>query len=375
MSCPLSVFRLSTLVNGVARYCLNTGALEQSKAKAPSLTQKHDPQTSLKDVGMFWDYFSQNPESVHQAMTPLGERAIPDDYRPQNEYSGHALKWVNYQGELQYAQVHCRQQEAKGVELTGSNPDYATQDLFEKIESGKAVKWNVFIQTISPEQAETFRDSFLDLTKIWPHNQFPLQPVGTLVLDRNPENHFNEIKQVAFAPSHLVPGVKPSADLVLQSRLFSYPDTHRHRLGVNYQQIPVNAPLCSVANLQRAGLMNVLTRGARPNYQSSIAPLAYKNKTVSTTNHETFIGAAVADLSEITELDFDNVAGHLGGAKSAEVKVRQLSVFAAVDQTLLDRLAKALGVSTVKPLAVKPAAEAVRFKASCVTGPIAISRA
>lgn len=173
---------------------------------------------------------------------------------------------------------------------------------------------------MTPEQAENFRYNVLDLTKIWPHKEFPLQPVGTLVLDRNPENYFNEIEQVAFSPSHLVPGVEPSADPVLQSRLFSYPDTHRHRLGVNYQQIPVNAPLCPVANfrkctllfddnmiliisclLERAGFMSVVSQGARPNYQSSIAPLAYKNKSVSTTKHEAFVGSAVSDLSEITE--------------------------------------------------------------------------
>ncbi|KAF8593023.1 heme-dependent catalase [Ceratobasidium sp. AG-I] len=317
---------------------------------------------------MFWDFSARTPRAFIEL---------------QHGYSSHTFKWANDQGEFQYVQVHCPQQagakfltQEKGVELAGSNPDYATQDLFETIESGKPVKWDVFIQTMTPEKAETFRYNILDLTKIWPHKEFPLQPVGTLVLDRSPESYFNEIEQVAFTPSHLVPGVEPSADPVLQSRLFSYPDTHRHRLGVNYQQIPVNAPLCPVANFQRAGLMNVLSQGARPNYQSSIAPLAYKNKTVSTTNHETFIGAAVADLSEITEHCFiSNVAGHLGGAKSAEVKARQLSVFAAVDQDLSDRPAKALGVSTVKPLAVKPAAEAVRFKASCVTGPIAINRA
>lgn len=103
---------------------------------------------------------------------------------------------------------------------------------------------------MTPEEAENFRYNVLDLTKIWPHKQFPLRPIGKLVLDRNPENYFNEIEQVAFSPSHMVPGVEASADPVLQSRLFSYPDTHRHRLGPNYQQLPVNAPLCPVANFR-----------------------------------------------------------------------------------------------------------------------------
>ncbi|EUC67774.1 catalase [Rhizoctonia solani AG-3 Rhs1AP] len=367
-------------------------------------TQKRDPQTNLKDADMFWDYLSQNPESIHQVMILFGDRGIPDGYRHQHGYSGHTFKWYNENGDFHYVQVHARKQGGfktltaeKATELAGTNPDYGTQDLFEAIENGEAQKWDVFIQTMTPEQAENFRYNILDLTKIWPHKEFPLKPIGTLVLDRNPENYFNEIEQVAFSPSHLVPGVEPSADPVLQSRLFSYPDTHRHRLGVNYQQIPVNAPLCPVANFQRAGFMNISSQGARPNYQSSISPLSYKKSNAAkvSNKHEVFEGAAVVDLSELTELDFEqpralwqkvmkddakerfvnNVAGHLGGAKSAEIKARQLSVFAAVDQDLSDRIAKAMGVSTVKPLQVKPASEAIRFKAACAHGPFAINKA
>ncbi|KAG8726537.1 hypothetical protein FRC11_014997 [Ceratobasidium sp. 423] len=365
-------------------------------------TQKRDPQTNLKDADMFWDYLSQNPESIHQVMILFSDRGTPDGYRHQHGYSGHAFKWYNDNGEFHYVQVHCIKQggfktltQEKAGELAGSNPDYGTQDLFGAIERGEAQKWDVFIQTMTPEQAENFRYNVLDLTKIWPHKEFPMKPIGTLVLDRNPENYFNEIEQVAFSPSHLVPGVEPSADPVLQSRLFSYPDTHRHRLGVNYQQIPVNAPLCPVANFQRGGFMSVVSQGARPNYQSSIAPLTYKKGSKVTKQHEIFEGAAVADLSEITELDFEqpralwqkvmnddakerfvqNVAGHLGNAKSGEIKARQLSVFAAVDQNLSDRIAKAMGVPTVKPLPVKPASEAVRFKAACAHAPFAINKA
>ncbi|ELU36962.1 catalase [Rhizoctonia solani AG-1 IA] len=385
-------------------------------------TQKRDPQTNLKDADMFWDYLSQNPESIHQVMILFGDRGIPDGYRHQHGYSGHTFKWYNENGDFHYVQVHCRKAgsngyrqfltQEKGVELAGSNPDYGTQDLFEAIEKGEPQKWDVFIQTMTPEQAESFRYNILDLTKIWPHKDYPLQPIGTLVLDRNPENYFNEIEQVAFSPSHLVPGVEPSADPVLQSRLFSYPDTHRHRLGVNYQQIPVNAPLCPVANFRES--VNCTSRGARPNYQSSLAPLTYKKEGRISKRHEIFEGAAVLDLSELTEREFDhcrllnypdlmpvfivdfeqpralwqkvmkddakerfvkNVAGHLGGAKSAEIKARQLSVFAAVDQDLSDRIAKAMGVPTVKPLQVKPASAALKFKAGCAHTPFCINNA
>ena len=156
---------------------------------------------------------------------------------------------------------------------------------------------------MTASQAEQFRYNVLDLTKVWPHAQFPLRPFGKLVLDENPQNYFAEIEQAAFSPSHTVPGIEPSADPVLQSRLFSYPDTHRHRLGVNYQQLPVNAPIVPVANFQRDGYGTFVSQGARPNYQSSIVPLAYRGKRYDEqeAKHETWIGNAHVELVEINE--------------------------------------------------------------------------
>ncbi|KAF8581177.1 catalase [Ramaria rubella] len=352
-------------------------------------TQKRDPQTHLKDADQVWDYFSQNPESTHQVMILFSDRGTPDGYFREHGYSGHTYKWVKEDGSFVYTQIHVRADGGfktlpadKATELGGTNPDYGIQDLFESIEQGKFPSWTVYVQTMTPEQAEKFRYNVLDLTKIWPHKEFPLRPIGKIVLNENVQNYFAEIEQVAFSPSHQVPGFEASADPVLQSRLFSYPDTHRHRLGVNYQQLPVNAPVCPVANFQRAGASTFVSQGSRPNYQSSISPLTYKKKgTYYTHQHEQFVGAAILDLSEMTELDFEqpralwtkvlddgakerlvqNLADALGGAKSSEVKARQLSVFAAVDQGFSDRIAKAIGVPTAKPLKVKPASEAVRF--------------
>jgi len=352
-------------------------------------TQKRDPQTHLKDPDAFWDYLSQNPESIHQVMILFSDRGVPNGYHHQHGYSGHTFKFVNANGDFHYVQIHLRadggfkyltQEEA--VKVAGENPDYGIQALFEAIQSGQKPSWTVYVQTMTAEQAEKFRWNILDLTKIWPHKEFPLRPVGKFVLDSNPENYFAEIEQIAFSPSHLVPGVEPSADPVLQSRLFSYPDTHRHRLGVNYQQLPVNAPICPVANFQRDGPATFISQGARPNYQSSISPLTYKKKSYAGAKHEKYLGHAQAELSEVTELDFEqpralwtkvfddgarerfvnNVAGHLGGAKSKEVIARQLSVFAAVDQSLSDRIAKAIKAPTVKPLKCKTAAEAIKFR-------------
>ena len=156
---------------------------------------------------------------------------------------------------------------------------------------------------MTPQQAESFRYNVLDLTKVWPHKEFPLRPVGKIVLDENPQNYFAEIEQSAFSPSHTVPGIEPSADPVLQSRLFSYPDTHRHRLGVNYQQLPVNAPVVPVANFQRDGPSAFVSQGARPNYQSTISPLSYRAKPYASASHkhEIWAGHARAYLSEINE--------------------------------------------------------------------------
>ncbi|CAL1711221.1 unnamed protein product [Somion occarium] len=352
-------------------------------------TQKRDPQTHLKDADMFWDYLSLNPESIHQVMILFSDRGTPNGYHHMHGYSGHALKFVNAAGKFTYVQIHFRKDGGfktldnnQATKLAGENPDYGLQNLFEDIENGKPPSWTVYVQTMTPEQAEQYRYNILDLTKIWPHSQFPLRRIGKMVLDRNPENYFAEIEQAAFSPSHLVPGIEPSTDPVLQSRLFSYPDTHRHRLGPNYNQLPVNAPIVPVANFQRDGFMAINNQKFRPNYQSSLLPLTYKPKVYENAQHELWLGYANADLSYLTELDFEqpralwekvfdntqkdhfvsNVAGHISGVKSPEVKARQLSVFAAVSQDLSDRIAKAIGHPAVKPLVVKPASESVRFK-------------
>ena len=154
---------------------------------------------------------------------------------------------------------------------------------------------------MTPEQAEKFRYNILDLTKVWPHAEFPLRPVDKIVLNKNMQNYFAEIEQAVFQPLHLGPGIEPSADRVLQSRLFSYPDTHRHRLGTNYQQLPVNKPLVPIANFQRDGAMAFDNQGTRPNYQSSLVPLTYKAKPYEQVKHELWLGHAAADLSFITE--------------------------------------------------------------------------
>jgi len=230
----------------------------------PSLihTQKRNPETHLKDPDMFWDFFTLRPESSHQVSFLFSDRGIPDGYRYMNGYGSHTFKLVNKDGNPVYCKFHYKtdqgikyltQQQADG--LASTDPDYSIRDLYNSIAKGDYPSWTFYVQVMTFEQASQFMWNPFDLTKVWPHADFPLLPVGKLVLNRNAKNYFAEVEQLAFAPSHMVPGIEPSPDKMLQGRLFSYADTHRHRLGANYLHIPVNRPSdkVKVANTQRDG--------------------------------------------------------------------------------------------------------------------------
>ncbi|KAI9683280.1 MAG: hypothetical protein M1822_006145 [Bathelium mastoideum] len=341
-------------------------------------TQKRDPATHLThadDSTMFWDYLSQNPEAVHQVMVLMGDRGIPDGYRFMHGYYGHTMKLVNKNGDWVYAQIHMKsKQGTKFITQADSatkSPDYAQKDLFHAIEKGDYPGWDLAVQTMTPKEAEELWEkqkiNVFDLTHIWPQKQFPLRKVGEFFLNENVKNYFAEVEQVAFNPSHLPPGIEPSADPVLQSRLFSYPDTHRHRVGVNYQQLPVNAPRVPyhMANFQRDGNMSFYNQGSRPNYLSSIEPIQFRSRTVDLNKtHGHFIGDAVAFLSEVRPEDFNaprtlwekvfddgakerfinNVSGHMSTCREKEIIKRQIAIFREVSEDIASRLEKATGV-------------------------------
>lgn len=242
-------------------------------------TQKRNPETHLKDPNMFWDYLTLNEESIHQVMILFSDRGTPASYREMHGFSGHTYKWSNKNGDWWYVQVHFLSDQGiktltneEAGELAGSNPDHAQEDLFKNIAKGNFPSWTCYIQTMTAEQAKKAPFSVFDLTKVWPHKDYPLRRFGKFVLNENPKNYFAEVEQAAFAPAHTVPYMEPSADPVLQLRLFSYADTHRHRLGVNYTQIPVNCPVTgAVFNPHmRDGAMNVNGNlGPTPNYFSN----------------------------------------------------------------------------------------------------------
>ncbi|OLN81570.1 Peroxisomal catalase [Colletotrichum chlorophyti] len=323
-------------------------------------TQKRHPQTNLKDATMM---------CIHQLMHLFSDRGTPYSYRHMNGYSGHTHKWTKPDGSFVYVQIHLKTDQGnktftneEAAKMASENPDWHTQDLFEAIERGEHPSWTVYVQTLTQEQAEKFKWNIFDLTKVWPQSEVPLRPFGKLTLNKNPENYFAEIEQAAFAPSHLVPGVEPSADPVLQSRLFSYPDTHRHRLGVNYQQIPVNKPLNAFNPFQRDGAMAVNGNyGANPNYASTFRPLSYKPVKAVNTPHEKWSGEVVTDLfGPVKPEDYEqalglwkvlgrqegqqknfvhNVSGALAGAR-ADVRARTYEMFSRVTPELGEAIKK-----------------------------------
>lgn len=240
-------------------------------------TQKRNPSTHLKDPDMFWDFISLRPETTHQVSFLFSDRGIPDGFRYMNGYGSHTFKLVNSNGEAHYCKFHLKTDQGiknlpveNANHLAGANPDYSIQDLYNAIAEGNFPSWTMYLQVMTYEQAEQFKYNPFDLTKVWSQKDYPLTPVGKMILNRNPKDYFAEVEQIAFSPAHLIPGIEPSPDKMLQGRLFSYVDTHRHRLGTNYQQIPVNCPFKvkgGVHNYQRDGPQCVTDNQAgAPNY-------------------------------------------------------------------------------------------------------------
>ncbi|GEQ69393.1 hypothetical protein JCM33374_g3064 [Metschnikowia sp. JCM 33374] len=275
-------------------------------------TQKRDPQTHLKDPNIFWDYLTSHEETIHQTMILFSDRGTPRSHREMHGYSGHTYKWSNKNGDWHYVQVHLKSDQGfnthtneEATALAGANPDHAQEDLFREIEKGNFPSWTCYIQTMTAEQAKAADFSVFDITKVWPQKDYPLRRFGKITLNENPRNYFAEVEQVAFSPSHTVPYMEPSADPVLQSRLFSYPDSQRYRLGVNYKQIPVNCPVSGAFHPHiRDGHMQVNGNlGSTPNYISANNTFATQQFRLQE-QQEVWEGAACPFHWKATEADF-----------------------------------------------------------------------
>ena len=227
-------------------------------------SQKRRADNNLRDHDMQWDFWTLSPESAHQVTWLMGDRGIPRTWRHMNGYTSHTYMWINAAGEQFWVKYTFKTDQGaqfftqdEADQMAAVDTDYHTRDLFEHIRDGEYPSWTLFVQVMPFEDAKTYRFNPFDLTKVWPHGDYPLIEVGRMTLDRNPVDNHTEIEQLAFQPNNLVPGIGPSPDRMLLARLFSYADAHRHRLGVNYQQIPVNAPTTPVHSYSKDGAMRV----------------------------------------------------------------------------------------------------------------------
>jgi catalase len=226
-------------------------------------TQKRVPQTNLRSATMWWDFWSQVPESLHQVTILFSDRGIPKGIPYMNGYGSHTYSFINADNERFWVKFHFKTQQGiqcmiqeEANRMVGQDPDYHTGQLFEAIERADFPKWTFSVQVMPEAEAETYRWNPFDLTKVWPHGDYPLIEVGVMELNRNPENYFSEVEQAAFSPGNVVPGISFSPCKMLQARIFSYADAHRYRLGVNFERLPINSPRATEANnYQRDGYM------------------------------------------------------------------------------------------------------------------------
>ncbi|VVD84781.1 Catalase [Pandoraea iniqua] len=239
-------------------------------------TQKRDPKTNLRNPTAAWDFWSRHPESLHQVTILMSDRGLPANYRQQHGFGSHTFSFINAANERFWVKFHFKSMQgvenltnAQAAEVVAGDRESAQRDLFDAIEAGNFPRWRMQVQVMPEADAATYAINPFDLTKVWPHGDYPLIDVGVLELNRNPENYFAEVEQAAFNPANVVPGISFSPDRMLQGRLFSYGDTQRYRLGVNHSAIPVNAPKCPFHNsFHRDGAMRVDGNlGGTTNYQ------------------------------------------------------------------------------------------------------------
>lgn len=238
-------------------------------------TQKRDPRTNMRSATAAWDFWSLSPETLHQVMILMSDRGIPRSLRQMHGFGSHTYSFINAKNERFWVKFHLKTMQgianltnAEAAAVVAEDREASQRDLFEHIEKGDFPRWKVFVQVMPEAEAATYRINPFDLTKVWPHADYPLIEVGMVELNRNPENYFVDVEQAAFNPANVVPGISFSPDKMLQGRLFAYGDAHRYRLGPNFESLPVNASRCPVHNYHRDGAMRLDGNGGGSvNYQ------------------------------------------------------------------------------------------------------------
>lgn len=225
-------------------------------------SQKRNPKTHARSQDMQWDFWAHSPEATHQVTILMADRGIPLSYRYMHGYGSHTYKWVNNKNEQFWVKYHFRTDQGiknltnkLATELSGKDFDYAQNDLFNAIEQGEFPSWSVFVQILPYEEGLAYKHDIFDVTQVVSQKDFPLIEIGKFTLNKNPENYFEDMEQLAFSPANLVPGVEASLDKLLQGRLFAYKDAARYRIGANYEQLPVNRPIVPVHSYERDGAM------------------------------------------------------------------------------------------------------------------------
>ena len=332
-------------------------------------SQKRRADNGLRDADMQWDFWTLSPETAHQVTILMSDRGVPRSYRNMNGYTSHTYMWINAKGERFWVKYHFKtdqgianifQEEADRI--AGADADYHRRDLFDAIKRGDHPSWTLKVQIMPFKEAENYRFNPFDLTKVWPHGDYPLHEVGRLVLNRNPVDFQAEIEQAAFEPNSFVPGIGPSPDRMLLARLISYADAHRARLGVNYKQIPVNRPRVPVHSYNKGGDMR-MDKVSDPVYAPNSKggpkadPQRYPEDAVWSAegdftrssytlrkDDDDFIQANALVNKVMNDAQRDrlvaNVVGSLKGGVSEPVLQRAFEYWRNIDKTIGDRIEK-----------------------------------
>jgi catalase len=335
-------------------------------------SQKRRADNHLRDNHMQWDFWTLSPESAHQVTWLLGDRGIPSSWRRMDGFSSHTYMWVNGGGERFWVKYHFKTDQGIGflrndeaAAVAAADPDAHLRDLWEAIRRGESPSWTLSVQVMPFDDAADYRFNPFDLTKVWPHADYPLIRVGRMVLDKNPENYFAEIEQSIFEPSNMIPGIGPSPDKMLLGRLFSYHDTHLHRVGPNAAELPVNRPRSPVHSYNRDGAMRYENPGD-PVYAPNSAggPVAQPER--FGTDPSWFVTGEIVRAAYEAHRDDDdfvqagtlvrdvldesarerlvgNIVAHVSAGVQEPVLGRVLEYWRNVDPDLGARVAKALG--------------------------------
>lgn len=346
--------------------------------KFPDLNHavKRDPRTNLRSAKNNWDFWTSLPEALHQVTVVMSDRGIPASYRHMHGFGSHTFSLINAKNERFWVKFNWRTQQgiknmtdAEATTAVGQCRETHQRDLYEAIERGDFPKWTLYVQVMPESDAATVPYNPFDLTKVWPHKDYPLIEVGEIEFNRNPENYFAEVEQAAFNPGNIVPGIGFSPDKMLQGRLFSYGDAQRYRLGVNHHLVPVNAPRCPVSSYHRDGAMRVdgnhgSTLGYEPNSYGvwqeqpdfSEPPLALSGAADhwnhrEDTDYYSQPGALFRLMTPTQQqVLFDNTARNIADAPRA-IQIRHISNCLKADPAYGAGIAKAIGI----PLSEVPA--------------------